>query len=147
MTKRAVIQIAIVLMVVLTAARGRAASPEATGAPERDGGIDASAYDYRSPIYNHCIREFYDPNMYNWFSFENTCSEALSVTFIPYDPGFGASAVDYLGPGRSTSTGDSRDEIQRKRGYELYVCPAGFLPVDGNDRYVTRVNTMFRCKR
>jgi hypothetical protein len=147
MMNRATVQIAIGLLVVLTAAGAQAAN---AGAPDPHETARASAEsgdDYRSPAYNHCVRSFFDPNMYGWYSFENTCGEALSITFIPYNPGFGGGAVDYLGPGRSTSTGNSREEIQRKQGYELYVCPTGFLPVDGNDRYVSRVNTMFRCKR
>jgi hypothetical protein len=105
-----------------------------------------NAAEYRSPVYNHCIREFYDPEMYNWFSFENTCGEALSVTFVAINRGFGG-AVSYLGAGRKTSTGDSREQVRSKGGYELYVCPAGFLPVDGNDHYVTRPNTRFRCRQ
>jgi hypothetical protein len=147
MTKRAGIHITIGLLFALTAAKGQAANAEATGTGESAGRSGVSDADYRSPVYNHCIRSFYDPDMYNWYSFENTCSEAVAVTFIPYNPGYGGGAVDSLSPGRATSTGDTRDEIQRKQGYELYVCPAGFLPVDGNDRYVSRVNTMFRCKR
>jgi hypothetical protein len=147
MMNKATAQIAIALLVVLTAAEAQAAG---AGAPDTRDAASVSAEsadDYRSPAYNHCIRTFFDPNMYNWYSFENTCSEALSITFIPYSPGFGGGAVDYLGPGRATSTGNSREEMQRKQGYELYVCPTGFMPVDGSDRYVSRVNTMFRCRR
>jgi hypothetical protein len=147
MMNKATARIAIALLVVLTAAaahtaKASAAEPREAASVSAEGGDD-----YRSPAYNHCIRTFFDPNMYGWYSFENTCSEALSITFIPYSPGFGGGAVDYLGPGRATSTGTSREEMQRKQGYELYVCPTGFLPVDGNGRYVSRVNTMFRCKR
>lgn len=134
MTKRAPVQIAIALLVAVAAARAQAAKADATEARETASVSAESGDDYRSPAYNHCIRSFYDPNMYNWYSFENTCSEALSITFIPYNPGFGGGAVDYLGPGRATSTGASRDEMQRKEGFELYVCPTGFMPVDGNDR-------------
>ena len=147
MMNRATVRIAIALFVVLTAVSAHAATAGAPDLRETAGVPAGSADDYRSPSYNHCIRSFFDPQMYNWYSFENTCGEALSITFIPYNPGFGGGAVDYLGPGRSTSTGNSREEIQRKQGFELYVCPTGFLPVDGNDRYVSRVNTMFRCKR
>lgn len=145
--KRATVQSAIVLLVVLTAAKAHAATTDATEARETTSVSAESGDEYRSPAYNQCIRTFYDPSMYNWYAFENTCGEALSITFIPYNPGYGGGAVDYLGPGRTTSTGNSRDEIQRKQGFELYVCPTGFMPVDGSDRYVSRVNTMFRCKR
>jgi hypothetical protein len=106
----------------------------------------ATAQTYKSPIYNSCIRQFYDPDMYNWLAFENRCSEALSVVFIPYRPGYGGGAAD-IRPGRKTSTGHSRSEVDDKGGFELYVCPEDYLPVDAEDRYVTRVNTPFRCKQ
>ena len=106
----------------------------------------ASAQTYKTPEYNNCIRQFYDPSMYNWLSYENACSEALSIVFIPFNPGYGGSAMD-LAPGRHASTGYSQREVQGKGGFDLYVCPAGYIPVDGNDRYVDRVNTRFRCKQ
>ena len=106
----------------------------------------ASAQTYKTPEYNNCIRQFYDPNMYNWLSYENVCSVALSIVYIPFNPGYGGSGMD-LAPGRNANTGYSQREVQGKGGFDLYVCPAGYIPVDANDRYVDRVNTRFRCKR
>jgi hypothetical protein len=106
----------------------------------------AFGQEYLSPEYNNCVREFYDPAMYNWLSYENVCGHGISVVYIPYHPGYGGSQID-LGPGRHNSTGYSRSEVQQKGGFELYICPSGYVPVDANNGYVNRVNTQFRCKK
>jgi hypothetical protein len=106
----------------------------------------AFAQAYVSPEYNNCIREFYDPAMYNWLSYENVCGHGISIVYVPYRPGYGASQME-LGPGRHNSTGWSRSEVQEKGGFGLYICAAGYIPVDANSQYVNRVNTQFRCKR
>ena len=106
----------------------------------------ASGQEFVSPEFNNCVREFYDPAMYNWLSYENVCGHGISVVFIPYNPGYGGSEMD-LGAGRHDSTGWNRREVQEKGGFELYICPAGYVPVDANNQYVNRVNTQFRCKR
>jgi hypothetical protein len=43
--------------------------------------------EYRTPEWNGCIRQYYDPNMYNWLSFENQCGESLYIVFIANNPG------------------------------------------------------------
>jgi hypothetical protein len=106
----------------------------------------AQAQEYLSPEFNQCIREFYDPAMYHWLAYENLCGHSISIVYIPYHPGYGGSLMD-LGPGRHSSTGFDRREVQEKGGFELYVCPAGYSPVDAQNNYVTRVNTRFRCKK
>jgi hypothetical protein len=103
------------------------------------------AQTYKSRNYNGCIRQFYDPNQYNWLGFENGCAEPLYVVYIAFNPGYGGSAMD-PGPGRHESTGWSQREVAAKRGFQLYVCPQGYVPVDANNQYVSRVNTRFRCK-
>ena len=107
----------------------------------------ASAQQYVTPQFNGCIRQFYDPAMYNWLAYENTCSESLSVTFVPNQPGHGGGGAMDLGPGRHSSIGLSRAEVQDNGGFELYVCPVGYIPVGPNGGYVTRVIPEFRCKR
>jgi hypothetical protein len=52
-----------------------------------------------------------------------------------------------LGPGRHASTELTRGEAQNNGGFELYVCPAGYIPFGPDDQYVTRVIPEFRCKR
>jgi len=111
-------------------------------------GMVGSVYaeQYKSPQWNHCIRQFYDPKMYNWLAFENTCGERLKILYIANNPGYGGSIMT-LSPGRHDSTGYSRSEMSDKRGFELFICPADYNPVDANNRFVTRVNSQFRCKK
>ena len=106
----------------------------------------AFAQQFVRPEFNGCIRQYYDPNMYNWLAFENVCSQSLSIVYIPNSPGYGGSKMD-LSPGRHSSTGFSRSEVQSKSGFELYVCPAGFIPVSMNNEYVNRVIPEFKCRR
>jgi hypothetical protein len=91
-----------------------------------------------------CVRLFYDPSFYNWLAFQNVCSQAIFIDYIGYYPGYGGSAVT-LRPGQKSSTGYSYSEVQKKRGYQLFICPAGFIPVDAKNNYVSRVNTPFKC--
>jgi hypothetical protein len=111
------------------------------------GGSAAFAQQYVTPEYNGCIRQFYDPSMYNWLAYENTCSQSLTVTFVPYQPGHGGGGAMDLGAGRHHSTGLSASEVRNNGGFELYVCPAGYIPVGPDGQYVTRVIPEFRCKR
>lgn len=106
----------------------------------------ALAQEYVRPEFNGCIRQYYDSHMYNWLAFENTCSQSLYIVFIPNSPGYGQSGMDLL-PGRHGSTGYSRSEVDSKGGFELYVCPSGYVPVGPDNRYVSRVIPEFRCKR
>ena len=103
------------------------------------------AQKYQSPTFNSCIRQFYDASMYNWFSYENTCSQTLSITYIANKPPYGSYSAD-IRPGRKTSTGWDREEVDQRGGFFVYVCPENYLPVDGQDRFVTRPNVQFRCK-
>lgn len=106
----------------------------------------AFAAETESPRLNHCVSRVYDPAMYNWLAFENNCGESIHIVYVQNSPGYGGSAMT-VRPGRKGNTGYSRREVDAKGGYELYVCPAGFIPVDARGRYVDRVNTLFRCRR
>ncbi len=109
----------------------------------------AQAQKYLAPNYNHCARPFYDPQSYNWYSVQNTCSFAIKVVLVAFSGDHGPGALD-LGPGRHDGTGETESEIRQHGGYDLYICPAGYTPVDANDEYigaVNRANTQFRCMR
>jgi hypothetical protein len=98
------------------------------------------------PVPGNPISQFYDPSHYNWMTFENTSSQPVHVVFIPFHPGYGGGAAD-IGPGRKTSTGDSQREMEARGGYQLYICPAGSIPIDvETGRMVNRVNRPYRCK-
>ena len=42
-------------------------------------GPSTSAQVHEIPQLNSCIKEFYDPEMYNWLTFRNTCAQALTI--------------------------------------------------------------------
>ena len=39
------------------------------------------AQGHGTPTLNSCIKEFYDPGMYNYLSFRNTCTQSLTIVF------------------------------------------------------------------
>ena len=43
----------------------------------------AHAQAYRTHEFHQCVRQFYDPQMYNWLSYKNTCGESITIHFIP----------------------------------------------------------------
>jgi len=95
---------------------------------------------YRLPV----ISQFWDPKFYNWLSFQNNCGQAIQLTYA----GGISGATDDLGPGQATNTGWSKSELAQKGVFNLYVCPAGYIPVDAaTDKYVSRPNQTYRCKQ
>ena len=130
-------------------ASGNASSSNGFGATRNSASSATTAANYTAPLSASCIREFWDPNDYNWLSFQNTCSQPIRVDFIAANPDdtFGMSAKD-LAPGQADSTGWSQTDVSRKRGFVLFVCPAGYLAVDSaTDQPIRRANENFRCKQ
>lgn len=84
-----------------------------------------------------CVRAFYDPQVYNWLSFQNTCSQPLNITWY-------WRANDHMGsagvaqPGRSVNTGYSRSDIGSRAGggWEIYPCPIHYFPVTTNGQAI-----------
>lgn len=104
---------------------------------------------YLAPISANCIRSFWDPKYYNWLSFENDCGQAINLTWIAKSPNdhFGASNGD-IAAGRSANTGWSKDEVNAKGNFALFVCPAGSVAVDGTTRQmVSNPNATYSCKK
>src|SRR3982750_1886233 len=69
----------------------------------------AFAQRHEIPALNSCIREFYDPGMYNYLTFKNNCTQSLTLVFVAKD-GSGPSGSMDLRPGGKDSVGrlDSR---------------------------------------
>jgi hypothetical protein len=96
-----------------------------------------------------CIRSFYNPQMYNWYSFQNNCGQAVHLVWIANNPNdhFGAASGD-LAPGQTQSTGWSASEIQQKQGLSIFVCPSGYTPVDPSTHQMVRSPTQgFVCQQ
>jgi len=95
-------------------------------------------------IQNACVREFYDPDSYNWLSYENTCDHGIYVVWVGYRPGLNGSAD--IAPGKKANTGWSASEIQAKGGINAYPCLSHYVPVDANGKFITQPVSGFRCK-
>lgn len=106
----------------------------------------ASAQQYEpGGYYNQCIGSFYDPDMYNWYSYRNSCSETIRVTYCARNSGGGCYAMT-LRSGRKDSTGWSRDEVNRKGGFTVYACREGWYPVDVRGEPVRPGTGAYRCR-
>jgi hypothetical protein len=86
--------------------------------------------------HNYCIESFYDRDQYNWLAFRNNCEETQHLTWI-FGNESGVGSGGNTRPSGKANTGYSTDEVRRKGGYTLYVCPENYLPVDGGGRQIT----------
>jgi hypothetical protein len=106
----------------------------------------AFAQSHTTPAINSCIKEFYDPGMYNYLSFKNTCSQSLTIVFVAKD-GSGVTGTMDLRPGASDSVGRSQSGVVPKvGGFQLYVCQVDYLPLDENNRVVNKPEASFKCR-
>jgi hypothetical protein len=127
---------------VSTAANSESPSPPPTTNPS--GG---AAVSYLTPLATSCVRQFFDPNTYNWLSFENNCGQAIYINYIPHRPGGWAMGGGMqLAPGNHNNTGLSSAEIDQTGGYDLYVCPTDSVPVDLSGNAFNVNVPQYRCK-
>jgi hypothetical protein len=111
-------------------------------------GTKVHAQNERGGQYNGCVNANFNGS-YGWLQFVNNCDESLHMTWFWRDRDYSGSSSDDVGVGRAALTGESRSEVQRHRGYELYVCRAGYLPVDSSGRIITNGGSNpqdYRCK-
>ena len=106
----------------------------------------AFAQRHEIPPLNSCIKEFYDPEMYNYLTFKNTCSQSLTIVFVPKD-GSGAGGRMELRPRGKDSVGRLQDKDPKLGSFELYVCQSAYLPVDDNNQMVSKPASNFRCQQ
>lgn len=106
----------------------------------------ASAQRHEMPQLNSCIKEFYDPGMYDYLTFENSCSQSLTVVLVAKD-GSGAGGTLELRPGGKDSVGLSRGKVPKPGSFELYVCRTGYIPVDDNNHVVSKPGSNFKCRQ
>ena len=98
----------------------------------------------RGGEFDSCLRPFFDPSTYNWYSVENNCDERLSVTICAADGGCGTFTIS---PGGHNSNGLTRREVESHGGMWIYGCRPGYIPVDASDNYVSRGPTRYNCRR
>jgi hypothetical protein len=105
----------------------------------------AFAQRHEIPALNSCIREFYDPGMYDYLTYKNNCSQSLTIVFVAKD-GSGASGTMDLRPGGQDSVGKLAGRTPKIGGFQLYVCRSGDIPVDDTGKVVSKPRTSFQCK-
>src|SRR3954470_21732407 len=97
------------------------------------------------PQLNSCIEEFYDPEMYNYLTYRNHCTESLTVVFVAKD-GSGASGSMDLRAGAKDSVGKLAGKVPEVGGFELYVCRLGCMPMAENGKVVDKPQSNFKCE-
>jgi hypothetical protein len=109
--------------------------------------VASGGIQYSTPLATSCVRQFWDPNTYNWLSFENNCGQAIYINYIPHRPGGWAMGGGmHLAPGSQNNTGLSSAEINQTGGFDLYVCPTDSMPVDLSGNAFNVNVTEYRCK-
>lgn len=91
-----------------------------------------------------CISSFYDKKTYNWLAYSNNCTVGVTVSVVGRD-GHHSGTLD-IRPERNGNTGLSEKEVDTMGGVEAYACPEHYIPVDANDRNITKPVIGFRCK-
>ena len=97
-------------------------------------------------VYDHCIKEFYEPQLYDWLAFENSCDVAVHVLYCKRGADRACVGSFDLTPGSHESTGRDRRQVKAYGGMDRYVCRKGFLAVDDRGDPITRGGRKFRCK-
>jgi len=105
----------------------------------------AFAQSHEVPLLKSCIREFYDPEMYDYLTFKNNCSQAMTIVFVAKDDSGRNGSMD-LRPGAKDSVGRLGGRVSKVGDFELYVCVLGYVPVDDNGKVVSKPRTSFRCQ-
>jgi hypothetical protein len=122
-------------------------SPMVAQSVNSNSSVGASAIQYSMPLATSCVRRFFDPNTYNWLSFENNCGQAIYINYIPRRPGgWAMGGAVHLAPGDYNNTGLSSAEIKQSGGFDLYVCPTDSVPVDLNGNVFNVNVAQYRCK-
>src|SRR4051794_11027837 len=87
----------------------------------------AFAQRHEIPALNSCIREFYDPGMYNYLTFKNNCTQSLTLVFVAKD-GSGASGSMDLRPGGKTRLASWRAGARRPATSNFTSARAAICP-------------------
>lgn len=123
------------------------ANSESPARPPTANPSGSAAVLYLTPLATSCVRQYWDPQFYNWLSFENDCGQPIYLTFIFHQTaGWAMSGGINLAPGAHQNTGRSSSDINQAQGFDLYVCPAGSNPVDLNGNTFNTNVAEYRCK-
>ena len=104
----------------------------------------AQSQQYVLPV-PQCVREFYDPKLYNWISYENTCTDEIHVALVGISKPH-SGALD-IRPGGHASPGMTANEVKAVGGLRTYACPANYYAVDTDDKtLINAVVDHYKCK-
>jgi hypothetical protein len=99
------------------------------------------------PQLNSCIKEFYDPEMYNYLTFKNTCAQSVTMVYIAKD-GSGTTGTMDLRPEGKDSIGKSLGKSPAIGSFEFFVCPSGEMPMDDETKQVvSKTGSKFHCEQ
>lgn len=119
------------------------ASPAATSTAS-SGGTSSRLV---SGLPGSCVSQFWDPQNYNWLSLRNVCNQPIYVSYIFNKPsGWAMNGGTTLAPGAHATTGESFNDISQAGGFQYYVCPANYVPVDVNGNTLSVNVTEYRCE-
>jgi hypothetical protein len=105
----------------------------------------AFAQGHAIPTRNSCIKEFYDPEMYNYLTYKNNCSQSLTVVFVAKD-GSGVGGTMDLRPGGKDAVGRLAGKTPKVGAFQLYVCQSGYMPFGEDGKVVNKPRTSFECR-
>ena len=117
-----------------------------SSSPNSTGG---DAHSYASPITTSCIAEFWDANNYGWLALQNNCGQPVHLTWIATSPTdtYGAASAD-IAVGQKAETGWSQDEVAAKQHFNFFICPGGYIAVDGvTHQAISSPNETFVCQK
>ena len=109
--------------------------------PEQAG----AAFEYAAPLPSSCVEGFWDSQLYGWRAFRNNCGQPIYLTWIGRTSG-GAFSAD-VPEGGKTNTGFTRSEVEEMGGFNFFVCPIHYIPVDASGEQVSSAYSNYRCRR
>jgi hypothetical protein len=96
-------------------------------------------------IHPACFGTSYDPNNFNWLSYQNQCG-SYPITITTCTPRGGCGTIENLPNGKTGSTGESKTEIDDQGGYKTFACRGGYHAVATDGVSAVRFTTSaYRC--
>jgi hypothetical protein len=97
--------------------------------------------------FNNCTAASYGGS-YDWLQFTNNCGQATYIQWFWKNNDYSGSGGTAQSGG-TVSTGMTKQEVANNGGYELYICPAGSIPVNGSGAAITNGGSnpqQYKCK-
>jgi hypothetical protein len=109
--------------------------------PEQAG----ASFEYAAPLPSYCVSGFSDSQLYGWWAYQNNCGRPIHLTWYGRISG-GLFAGD-IQPGGKANTGFSPAEVNQMGGFNLFICPINYIPVDSTGTQVSSPYASYQCSR